>query len=180
MNSYNRGYNNRRRFEDTSNENPDQQAVVNAIEKLKKALSDSEEKNLRLRAEMENQKKRYEKEIADSRETAAFNFVSELLPVKDSLEKGLDVTYMEDGHIQAEELFEGMSSTLKIFNDTLKKEGIEELNPIGKTFNPDIHEAMSVKKVQDVLPNKVLAVFQKGYMIDSRLIRPARVEVSVS
>jgi len=100
-----------------------------------------------------------------------------MLPAKDSLEKGVDIGYMEE-NINAESLFEGMTATLKIMNGAFKAVGLEEIEPIGHQFDPELHEAMVVKHVEDVKPNKILSVFQKGYLLNGRLIRPARVEVS--
>jgi len=148
------------------------------LDEMTRTFNESQQQILRLRAELENQKKRLEREIDNARELAAFDFITNLLPVKDSMEKGLDISYMEDGNVNAEVLLEGMHSTLKILNDAFKKAGIVEIDPLGETFNPELHEAMTIKKVDNEPPNKVLSVFQKGYMLFGRLIRPARVEVS--
>jgi molecular chaperone GrpE len=78
----------------------------------------------------------------------------------------------------AEALLEGMTSTLKICNEAFLAVGVEEINPKGEAFNPEFHEAMTVKKVDNEKPHIVLSVFQKGYLLNGRLIRPARVEVS--
>ncbi|PWJ38559.1 molecular chaperone GrpE [Sediminitomix flava] len=141
-------------------------------------LYESQQKILRLRAEMENQKKRLEKEKERVKEMAAFSFISSILPVKDSMEKGIDITYMEDENIKAEDLFKGMTTTLRVLNNAFEQAGIQEINPIGEFFDPEMHEAMTVRKVDGVSPNKVIMVYQKGYMLHGRLIRPARVQVS--
>lgn len=168
------------RHEYYPNEGIESSKMKQELADYKEALYAAEERILRLRAEMDNQKKRLEREISSAKEAAAYDFVSGLLPVKDSMEQGLDISYMENGNIKAEELFEGMSSTLKILDNAFKKAGVEELDPIGERFDPDIHEAMSVKQEEGEPPNKVLCVYQKGYMLNDRLIRPARVEVSIS
>lgn len=135
------------------------------------------EQLIRARAELENQRKRLEREMDNTRKYAIQDFVSNLLPAKDSMEKGVDVAYMENG-ISAEALMEGTSSTLKICKEAFKRAGIEEIDPLGEDFNPEFHEAMAMKKVEGEKPNIVLSVFQKGYLLNGRLIRPARVEVS--
>jgi molecular chaperone GrpE len=80
---------------------------------------------------------------------------------------------MEDG-ISAEALMEGTLSTLKICKEAFKQAGVEEIDPLGEDFNPEFHEAMAMKKVEGEKPNIVLSVFQKGYLLNGRLIRPAR------
>ena len=152
----------------------------NELKEMTNVLHDSQEQNLRLKAEMDNQRKRLEREIDNARDFAATYFIAKILPVKDSMEKGLDVAYMEDGNIDAASLLEGITSTLRLLNDTFKKAGIEEINPTGEEFDPEIHEAMAIKQVEDATPNSVLSVYQKGYKLNGRLIRPARVEVSGS
>ncbi len=136
------------------------------------------EELLRARAENENLRKRSRRDIDDAHKYAIQDFVTRMLPAKDSLEKGVDIGYMEE-NINAESLFEGMTATLKIMNAAFKAVGLEEIEPIGHQFDPELHEAMVVNHLEDVKPNKVLSVFQKGYLLNGRLIRPARVEVSV-
>lgn len=150
------------------------------LDEMARSLDETKKHVMRLSAELVNQKKRFEKENDKTREMAAFDFIASILPAKDSMETGLDIAYMEDGSIKAEDLFEGMSSTLKILNEAFRKAGIKEIDPLGHDFDPELHEAMSVKKVENAPPNKVLTVYQKGYMLHGRLIRPARVEVSGS
>ena len=147
------------------------------IEKLRIESNGYKEQLIRARAELENQRKRLEREMDHARKYAIQDFVSNLLPAKDSMEKGVDVAYMEDG-ISAEALMEGTLSTLKICKEAFKQSGVEEIDPLGEEFNPEFHEAMAMKKVEGKKPNIVLSVFQKGYLLNGRLIRPARVEVS--
>ena len=148
------------------------------LEELRIALNDCQEQVLHARADYENLQKRMGREIENARKFAIQDFVDKLLPAKDSMEKGLDIAYEEDG-IDAESLLEGMTSTLKICNEALLAAGVEELNPKGEVFNPQFHEAITVKKVENEISNIVTGVFQKGYLLNGRLIRPARVEVSV-
>ena len=146
------------------------------LEELRIESNDYREQLIRARAEIENQRKRMERQIENASKYANQEFLSSLLPVKDSMEKGLDIN-MEDG-IDAESLLEGMRSTLKICNEAFRDAGVEEIDPKGEAFNPEFHEAITVKKVDNEKPNIVLSVFQKGYLLNGRLIRPARVEVS--
>jgi molecular chaperone GrpE len=147
------------------------------FEDLRIEMNDYKNQLIRSQAELENQRKRMEREMDNARKFAIQDFVSKLLPAKDSMEKGLDVAYMEDG-VDAETLLSGVVSTLKICDDAFKQAGVEEINPEGEPFNPEFHEAMAIRKVENEKPNMVLSVFQKGYLLNGRLIRPARVEVS--
>jgi molecular chaperone GrpE len=150
---------------------PQQAAEEDKIE------NDCEDRLFRALAENENLIKRYKREVDNAHKFAINDFVSRIIPAKDSLEKGIDIAYLNES-IDAESLFEGMNATLKIINDAFKFAGLEEINPIGKQFDPEYHEAMAMKKVDGAESNKVLSVYQKGYLLNGRLVRPARVEVS--
>ncbi len=131
---------------------------------------------LRARAEMENLRRRAEKDVAAARQSSLEKLAGELLAVKDSLEMGLKAAN-EDG-ADAAKLAEGSELTLRMFNQALEKFSIEELNPEGERFDPGAHEAMAAQEASDVEPNTVLTVVQKGYRIGERLLRPAMVIVS--
>lgn len=131
---------------------------------------------LRARAEMENLRRRAEKDVAAARQASLEKLAGELLSVKDSLEMGLKAAN-EDGADVAK-LAEGSELTLRMFNQALEKFSIEELNPEGERFDPAAHEAMAAQEASDVDPNTVLTVVQKGYRIGERLLRPAMVIVS--
>jgi len=91
-----------------------------------------------------------------------------MLPAKDSIEKGMTIAYMEE-KMDAVSLFEGMNATIKLMQDAYKAVGLEEINPIGHHFDPEFHEAMVVIYLENVRPNKVITVFQKGYLFNGRL-----------
>ncbi len=131
---------------------------------------------LRARAEMENLKRRAEKDVAAARQASLEKLAGELLAVKDSLEMGLQAAGEEGADVA--KLAEGSELTLRMFNQALEKFSIEELNPEGERFDPAAHEAMAAQEADDVEPNTVLTVVQKGYRIGDRLLRPAMVIVS--
>lgn len=131
---------------------------------------------LRVQAEMDNLRKRSERDLENAHKFALEKFSSELLPVKDSLEMGLAAASGDDEAVA--KLREGMELTLKILSSTLEKFGIVEVNPEGETFNPELHQAMSMQESAELEPNTVMAVMQKGYQLHGRLIRPAMVMVS--
>lgn len=132
---------------------------------------------LRLQAELENLRKRNQRELENAHKYALEKFVRELLPVKDSLEMGLAAA-AEGADESAAKLREGTELTLKMLQTVLEKFGVEEINPEGQPFDPELHQAMSAVPSEDAEPNTVLSVMQKGYLLNDRLIRPAMVIVT--
>lgn len=130
---------------------------------------------LRLQAEIENMRKRNERDLANAHKFGLEKFAAELLPVKDSLELGL---LAADETLDVARLKEGSELTLKMLSSALEKFNIIEINPLNDKFNPEYHEAMSMQERQDVAPNTVVTVVQKGYLLNDRLLRPAMVIVS--
>ncbi|MCP5419643.1 MAG: nucleotide exchange factor GrpE [Gammaproteobacteria bacterium] len=130
---------------------------------------------LSLRAEMENLRKRSEREVQNAHKFALKDFVDALLPVKDSLEMGIAAAG-ETADVQ--KLLEGSDLTLKMLASVLSKFGVQEVNPQGEPFNPELHQAMAMQPSQQAKPNTVLQVVQKGYLLNERLIRPAMVIVA--
>ena len=132
---------------------------------------------LRLQAELDNLRKRAERDVAQAHKFGLEKFAGELLPVKDSLEMGIAAA-SEGDHIDAAKLKEGSELTLKLLGDVLEKFGIREIDPLGDKFNPEFYEAMSTQEREDVEPNTVVTVVQKGYLLNDRLLRPAMVIVA--
>ena len=147
------------------------------LEEARAKADDHWNQLLRTQAEMENLRKRTERDLANARKFALEKFVAELLPVKDSLEMGLSAAATEAG-VDADKLREGGELTLKMFAAAVEKFGVREIDPQGEKFNPELHEAMTLQERADVEPNTVVAVLQKGYVLNDRLIRPAMVMVS--
>jgi molecular chaperone GrpE len=129
---------------------------------------------LSAKAEADNTRKRVERDLENSRTRILKDFIDAVLPVKDSLESGLAVGTDAD----VNQLREGSELTLKLLGTVLEKFGVQELNPLGERFNPDFHEAMAIQPAAEAAPNTVLYVIQKGYLLNARLIRPARVIVA--
>ena len=128
------------------------------------------------RAELDNNRRRNERDVENAHKFALEKFVRELLPVKDSLELGLAAAAGEGSEL--ENLREGMELTLKMLGAALEKFGVSEVDPKGEKFNPERHQAMAVQETPKAEPNTVLTVYQKGYLLNDRLIRPAMVVVS--
>lgn len=132
------------------------------------------EKAVRAQAELDNVCRRSEREIANAHRYGVEKLITSLLPVIDSLEQALQLAVkVEDASMQ-----EGLELTLKLFSDVLKKFEVQQIDPNGALFDPQLHEAMSMQDAPNVAPNTVIAVFQKGCKLSDRIIRPARVVVS--
>ena len=130
------------------------------------------------RAELENNRRRNEREVENAHKYALEKFVRELLPVKDSLELGMAAALGEGTEL--EKLREGMELTLKMLAGAMEKFGVSEVDPKGEKFNPERHQAMAMQESPSAEPNTVLTVYQKGYLLNDRLIRPAMVVVSAA
>jgi molecular chaperone GrpE len=143
------------------------------IAELQKQLSELEP---RAQAEIANQRRRAEVEVEKARKFAVEKFASELLPVIDSLERAIESSQVEDEVVKP--LREGVEMTHKMFIDGVAKFNLEVVNPEGEAFNPEHHQAMSRVEVEGTAPNTVIAVMQKGYVLNGRLVRPAMVMVS--
>jgi molecular chaperone GrpE len=131
---------------------------------------------VRLQAELDNLRKRSERDLANAHKFALEKFALELLAVRDSLEMGVAAAGEESADVAR--LREGSELTLKMLSSAFDKFNIIENNPLNEKFNPEYHEAMSVQERADVEPNTVVTVVQKGYLLNDRLIRPAMVIVS--
>ena len=131
---------------------------------------------LRAAAELENFRKRSTREIEVVRQFGIERFAAQLLPVADSLGLGLDATAVADPATIAE----GHRATLRLLEKAFEQVGIVALDPAGQPFDPQLHEAMATRPSADQPADTVVQVVQKGYVLNGRLLRPARVIVSTS
>lgn len=139
-------------------------------------LADARDQVLRAQAEVQNTRRRAEQDVERARKYALERFCSELLPVVDNLERALESASGDDEQLRP--IAEGVELTLKSFLNALGKFNIEPVDPAGEPFDPQYHQAMSSVENPDVEPNTVVAVMQKGYTLNGRLVRPAMVMVS--
>ncbi|MDZ3995336.1 nucleotide exchange factor GrpE [Pseudomonas sp. Teo4] len=152
-------------------------ATVDArVQELEEQLAAAKDQSLRVAAEAQNSIRRAEQEVDKARKFALEKFAGDLLPVIDSLEMALAHLNPEDE--QVKNTREGVELTLKMFQDTLKRYNLEAIDPHGHPFNAEHHQAMAMQESAEVEPNSVLNVFQKGYLLNGRLLRPAMVVVS--
>jgi len=139
-------------------------------------LAEARDQVLRAQAEVQNTRRRAEQDVERARKYALERFCSELLPVVDNLERALESASGDDEQLRP--IAEGVELTLKSFLNALGKFNIEPVDPAGEPFDPQFHQAMSSVENPDVEPNTVVAVMQKGYTLNGRLVRPAMVMVS--
>ncbi|MEM8659305.1 MAG: nucleotide exchange factor GrpE [Pseudomonadota bacterium] len=132
---------------------------------------------LRAQAEAQNVKRRAEQDMEKARKFALEQFSKDLLAVVDNMERGLEAAAGQEGEA-VKSISEGVELTLKSLLDVLKKHQVEPVDPQGEPFDPNLHQAMSMVENPDVEPNSVIAVMQKGYTLNGRLLRPAMVMVS--
>ena len=152
------------------------QALRAALEAAEATAAELRDQHLRAVAELDNQRKRAAREIDNARQFGIERFASELLAVVDSLEMGLEA----GAEASADALLEGSQATLRLLQTGLQKFGIEVVDPAGEPFNPELHEAMTMQPSDTAEPGSVLAVIQRGYTLNGRLLRPARVEVAAA
>lgn len=153
------------------------------IRELNKLLQEAQEKAdshwerlLRKEAELQNTERRASEEVEKARKFAIERFSGDLLQVIDALEQGL--SYTQNGAVTIETLVEGMKLTHNALSNVLEKYGITLIDPMGEPFDPTYQEALTMQETKEMKPNYVLQVVQKGYLLNERLLRPARVIVS--
>ena len=165
--------------ENTSTENSETDTSIaemaNRLEEAELKAADCTDQLLRLRAEMENMRRRTQKDLESAHKFGIEKFVTELLSVKDSLEMGLDAAVQETS---LEKIHEGTQLTLNMLKQVFDKFNVVELHPQNEKFNPEHHQAMSMQESAEHDPNTVISVMQKGYLLNDRLVRPAMVMVS--
>ncbi|WP_289282660.1 MULTISPECIES: nucleotide exchange factor GrpE [unclassified Methylophaga] len=128
------------------------------------------------RADLENVRRRHARDLENAHKHALDKFVNELLPICDSLELGLNAAKSESATLEA--VRDGMSMTMKMLLDNIGKLGLEQVDPVGQPFDPELHQAVSMQPADGIDANHVISVMQKGYSFNGRLLRPAMVVVS--
>lgn len=143
------------------------------VEQLRAELAQVREEALRERADLDNQRKRLAREIETARRFANERLLADLLPVIDSLEAGLKAAAADAGALR-----EGMELTLRQLLKVAADHGLSALDPVGQPFNPEQHQAMSMVETAEHPAGHVVQVYQKGWLLNDRLLRPALVVVS--
>lgn len=156
-------------------EAPDSEALQAALAEARQEADGLRDAALRAHAEVENMRRRTAREVENARRFALERCVGDLLPVLDSLEKAVESAAATD-NLAA--VADGVKLSLKLFLDRLGRNGIEQLDPLGEPFDPTRQEAMTLVENPDAAPNSVLEVMQKGYLLNGRLVRAAKVIVA--
>lgn len=151
-------------------------ALQKQLEEAQQQAAANLDKAIRTQAELENLKKRVQKDLDDERKYGLAKFAKELLSVLDSLELGIQAATGDSPDVV--KLREGNELTKKQFESVFAKFNIETVDPTGQPFNPELHQAMVMQPSSTVAPNHVITVFQKGYVLNGRLLRPAMVVVA--
>ena len=154
----------------------EENSLEKQLEDAKAQAADNLDQLMRTKAEMENIRRRSEKDVTNARKYALEKFAQELLPVIDSMEMGAAAAMDENADIT--KLREGTEMTLKMFESAIDKFGIKGVHPKGEAFNPEHHQAMTMIDSPEHEPNMIIDVMQKGYLLNERLVRPAMVVVS--
>ena len=163
----------------------EEEALLKAEDELTEQIKQAEQKAeenwellLRTRAEMDNLRRRTEKDLENAHKFALEKFVSELLPILDSMEMGMAVDENGNPEDTVKALKEGIEMTVNMMKKAFEKFNIKVIDPLNEKFDPELHQAMSMQPSDEVEPNTVIAVMQKGYTLNDRLVRPAMVMVS--
>jgi len=146
------------------------------LEQARGQVEDYKNRLMRAEADKENIRKRADKDVDTARKQSLEKFANELLAVRDSLEMGVEAAQQDDADVT--QVREGTELTLRMLAQAMEKFSIEEINPEGEKFNPDLHQAMSMQEVEGYEANTVISVMQKGYRLGDRLLRPALVMVA--
>lgn len=152
---------------------PAAEPVSAQVETLREELAEANDRLLRMAAELDNVRKRAQREVENAHRYGIERFAQALLPVIDSFEAALSAE-----HHEIEALLEGQRATLRLLEQAFADAGIEQIDPTGEPFDPQQHEAMSMLAVPTAEPDSVIDVVQKGYTLQTRLLRPARVIVA--
>ncbi|QFY42610.1 nucleotide exchange factor GrpE [Candidatus Methylospira mobilis] len=152
------------------------EALAEKLAAAQHAAAENWDKLLRVQAEMDNLRRRTEKDLQNAHKYALEKFARELLAVVDSLELGIQAATGDSPEVA--KLREGSDLTLKQLLGALEKFGVAQIDPHGQKFNPELHQAMAVEPSAEAEPNTVVKVFQKGYQLNDRLLRPAMVVIA--
>ncbi|MFT5664183.1 MAG: molecular chaperone GrpE [Gammaproteobacteria bacterium] len=153
-----------------------EESIEQQLERTQQTVKDYWDQIMRLKAEMENNRKRAERDVENAHKFALRNFSEALLPVLDSMEMAQQAAEAENASLES--ILEGTKLTTTMFVQVLEKHGLKQLNPIGEKFDPEQHQAISMIEDKNVKSNHIINVMQKGFTLNERLVRPAMVIVA--
>ena len=153
----------------------DFEALAAELATARTQLTEARDAQLRAYAEMENVRKRAQRDVEAAHRFAGVRFALDLIEVRDTLELGIGSAGTAP---DAARFVEGMQATLRMIDKAFEKAGITVVDPLGQPFNPELHEAMTTQPTAEHPPGQVVAAIQKGFTLNGRLLRPARVVVA--
>jgi len=156
--------------------NNEEESIERQLERTQETVRDYWDQIMRLKAEMENNRKRAIRDIENAHKFALKNFTEALLPVIDSMDMGQQAAAAENASLKS--IIEGTNMTETMFAQVLEKHGLKRLNPVGEKFDPEQHQAISMIEDKNVKSDHVISVMQKGFSLNDRLVRPAMVIVA--
>jgi molecular chaperone GrpE len=162
--------------EATDTQNETGETIEQQLTKAQGTIKDYWDQMMRLRAEIENNRKRAERDVGNAHKYAMKNFVENLLPVIDSMEMGQIAANADNATLES--IREGSALTVDMFVQVLEKNGLEQIDPLGEKFDPERHQAISMIDAENAESNSVIEVMQKGFLLNDRLVRPAMVVVA--
>lgn len=169
-----------KQLDDVVPENADQveedDSLEQQLEKAQATIKEYWDQVMRLRAEIENNRKRAGRDVENAHKYALKSFVENLLPIIDSMEMGQVAAEADNATLES--IREGTDLTMNMFVQVLQKNGLEQIDPVGEKFDPERHQAISMIEVKGSKSNTVVEVMQKGFALNERLIRPAMVVVA--
>ncbi len=154
----------------------DAESVDAQLARAQETIKDYWDQMMRLRAEIENNRKRAERDVENAHKYALKSFIENLLPVIDSMEMGMAAARAENATLDS--IREGSEMTMTMLLQLLEKQGLETIDPLGEKFDPEKHQAISMVEVAEAESNTVVEVMQKGFALNDRLVRPAMVVVA--
>ncbi|MDH7602913.1 MAG: nucleotide exchange factor GrpE [Armatimonadota bacterium] len=152
-------------------------ALESELEQLRRDVDEARDRYLRVLADFDNYKKRQREETARQINLAKEELILKLLPIVDNFQRALRAAEAQHSF---ESLVEGVSLTLRQLQDMLEKEGVRPIEAVGETFNPELHEALMREETDEYPENTIIDEFEKGYTMNGKVIRPARVKVATS
>ncbi len=153
------------------------QALQQEIEELRKDAEETQNSYLRVLADFDNYRKRQREETARLADLAKEQLLLKLLPIVDNFDRSVQAAEAEHSY---DSLVEGVCLTLKQMQELLAKEGVEPIESVGQEFNPELHEAMMRVETDEFPENTIVDELEKGYTINGKVLRPARVRVAAS
>ena len=152
------------------------EGIEQQLEKAQVTIKDYWDQIMRLKAEMENNRKRAGRDLENAHKFAIRNFAESLLPIIDSMEMGQQAAEAENASLAS--IVEGTQLTMSMFVQVLEKHGLKQIDPVGEAFDPEQHQAISMIEDESTESGNVISVMQKGFFLNERLIRPAMVVVA--